>query len=87
MGKGVDRHLFALNTWAGRMIKESSSPSPSSVLPAIFTNEAYRRFKDIRLSTSTLASDALDGGGEQTTQMQHTSWRAHWCGPSTVAAT
>ena len=54
MGKGVDRHLFALHKLALGAAAE---------VPAIFSDAAYARFKDIRLSTSTLASPALAGGG------------------------
>lgn len=54
MGKGVDRHLFALQKWAQKQGLAS---------PAIFSDPAYASFKDIRLSTSTLASPALAGGG------------------------
>ena len=53
MGKGVDRHLFALQRWSERL----------NMKPSIFSDPAYAHFKDIRLSTSTLTSDALDGGG------------------------
>lgn len=56
MGKGVDRHLFALQKW--HSVVHGSAP-----LPAIFTDPGYATFKDIRLSTSTLASPALAGGG------------------------
>lgn len=55
MGKGVDRHLFALHKWSERL---NIAPTPS-----IFTDPGYAIFKDIRLSTSTLASPALEGGG------------------------
>jgi len=54
MGKGVDRHLFALERWSERI---GAGPQ------AIFGDEGYATMKDIRLSTSTLASAALDGGG------------------------
>jgi hypothetical protein len=55
VGKGVDRHLYALQQWAHRL---GVAPTPG-----IFTDEGYRVFKDIRLSTSTLESPALEGGG------------------------
>lgn len=61
MGKGVDRHLFALQEWAKRL--NLGDNGASGALPSLFTDPAYLRFKDIRLSTSTLASPALDGGG------------------------
>eukprot|EP00041_Stephanoeca_diplocostata_P036435 m.1331652 g.1331652 ORF g.1331652 m.1331652 type:complete len:160 (+) comp24866_c0_seq5:231-710(+) len=54
MGEGWDRHLFALRTLAQRH---------GGALPAIFTDEAYATLGNIVLSTSTLASDALGGGG------------------------
>jgi carnitine O-palmitoyltransferase 2 len=53
MGQGLDRHLFALNHFA-----QAEGRSPS-----IFTDPSWDTMKDIRLSTSTLASPALDGGG------------------------
>lgn len=54
MGKGVDRHLFALDKWCQRI---GAGPQ------AIFNDAGWAAMKDIRLSTSTLASPALDGGG------------------------
>lgn len=60
MGKGVDRHLFALQKWCER----GEVPGVGKdKLPSLFTDPAYRTFKDIRVSTSTLASPALAGGG------------------------
>ena len=56
MGQGVDRHLFALQKWG-----EKLGLAPPD--PPLFDSDAYRTFKDIRLSTSTLDSPALDGGG------------------------
>ena len=53
LGQGADRHLFALRTWAERQ----------GLAPAIFSDEGHRIYRDIRLSTSTLESPALDGGG------------------------
>ena len=53
IGKGVDRHLFALKHFAAR----------AGALPDIFTDPTYDKMGHIRLSTSTLASPALDGGG------------------------
>ena len=54
MGKGWDRHLFALRLLAA----ESGKP-----LPDLFTDSAYATLNNIILSTSTLSSIALDGGG------------------------
>lgn len=53
MGKGCDRHLFAL-----RKLAEANGQR----VP-LFEDPAYAVFTDIRVSTSTLASPALDGGG------------------------
>jgi hypothetical protein len=53
-GKGIDRHLFALKQLAARQ------PGP---LPAFFSLPAYTRMIHNTLSTSTLSSAALDGGG------------------------
>jgi carnitine O-palmitoyltransferase 2 len=53
-GKGIDRHLFALKQLA------ALQPEP---LPPFFTNPAYLRMVHNTLSTSTLSSPALDGGG------------------------
>lgn len=53
-GKGIDRHLFALKQLAARQ------PGP---LPAFFSLPAYNRMIHNTLSTSTLSSPALDGGG------------------------
>jgi len=60
-GYGFDRHLFALRTLA----QESASVSPSTVahMPAIFTDPAYAWINHNILSTSTLVSDAVQGGG------------------------
>lgn len=54
MGKGMDRHLFAL-----RDIAERDGQAP----PAIFRDTAYARINHNILSTSTLASPALMLGG------------------------
>lgn len=54
MGKGVDRHLFALRKHAELQGMD---------MPAIFTDDSYLKMGDIRMSTSTLSSPALDGGG------------------------
>jgi hypothetical protein len=53
-GKGIDRHLFALKQLAARQ------PAP---LPAFFSLPGYSRMVHNTLSTSTLSSAALDGGG------------------------
>ena len=64
-GGGCDRHLFALSLLAGRRgvlgVGEAAAPPPAP-LP-LFADPAYAHFRDIRLSTSTMASPALDGGG------------------------
>jgi carnitine O-palmitoyltransferase 2 len=60
MGKGVDRHLFALSVWADRLGLPSSGEGKRL---GVYADPAWAHFRDIRLSTSTLASDALDGGG------------------------
>ena len=57
-GLGCDRHLYALAQWGARSDGGGGAPPP-----ALFADPAYALFKDIRLSTSTLASPALDGGG------------------------
>ena len=54
MGKGVDRHLFALRKWSERL----NLPTP-----AMFEDDTYKVYTDIRLSTSTLSSPSLEGGG------------------------
>ena len=53
-GKGWDRHMFALKDLALRN---------GQAVPAVFHGEAYRVLSEIILSTSTLSSPALDGGG------------------------
>ena len=55
MGQGMDRHLFAL-----RRIAMEKKDEP---LPAIFTDPSYSRMNHNILSTSTLVSPFLDGGG------------------------
>jgi len=50
-GKGCDRHLFALRS------QRSLSSAP------LFNDAAWKTWSTIRLSTSTLASPALEGGG------------------------
>jgi hypothetical protein len=64
-GAGCDRHLFALQLLAQRRgvlgVHEAAGPAPAP-LP-LFSDPAFAHFKDIRLSTSTMASSALDGGG------------------------
>lgn len=52
-GKGWDRHLFALKTLAAEQ----------NLKPDIFADKSYGVLQNIILSTSTLSSPALDGGG------------------------
>jgi carnitine O-palmitoyltransferase 2 len=59
MGQGVDRHLFALHAWARR----AGGGSGVRGLPPLFSDPSFAHFNAIRLSTSTLESPALDGGG------------------------
>lgn len=54
MGKGCDRHLFALRFLAA----EKNLPKP-----AIYEDAAYARINHNILSTSTLVSEACRGGG------------------------
>lgn len=54
MGKGWDRHLFALKAMAER---------EKMPLPEFYKDPVYQRQSKIILSTSTLSSPALDGGG------------------------
>eukprot|EP00051_Salpingoeca_urceolata_P027488 m.481687 g.481687 ORF g.481687 m.481687 type:complete len:677 (-) comp22284_c0_seq1:23-2053(-) len=54
-GHGWDRHLFAL-----RLLAEDAHPDTTLDL---FSCDAYNVLKEIILSTSTLSSEALDGGG------------------------
>ena len=54
MGKGMDRHLFALRVLAQRKGGE---------LPSIYTDKSYQVLNNIILSTSTLSSEALFAGG------------------------
>ena len=58
-GQGCDRHLFALGLLAAKLEGEKEK----EVAAAFFNDPAYLHFKDIRLSTSTMSSPALDGGG------------------------
>lgn len=53
MGKGWDRHLFALRRLAEQ----------EGVAEEIFADKTYADMSNIILSTSTLSSPALDGGG------------------------
>uniref|UniRef100_A0A7S2SPU2 Choline/carnitine acyltransferase domain-containing protein n=1 Tax=Mucochytrium quahogii TaxID=96639 RepID=A0A7S2SPU2_9STRA len=55
MGKGMDRHLFALR-------KLAEARDPGSV-PEIFQDKTYQEMNHIILSTSTLSSEALFAGG------------------------
>ena len=54
LGNGWDRHFFAL-----RKLAEEGGQE----VPAVFTGKAYATLSEIILSTSTLASPALDAGG------------------------
>ena len=54
IGQGMDRHLFALR----QMALAKGGP-----LPAIFSDPSYARMSHNVLSTSTLVSPFLDGGG------------------------
>ena len=67
MGKGWDRHLFALKDIAlkrkGGEGEGGKGEEEGGALPALFQCEAYQKMGTIILSTSTLQSDALDGGG------------------------
>jgi carnitine O-palmitoyltransferase 2 len=54
IGQGMDRHLFALR----KMAEETNIAKP-----AIFTDPSYARMNYNILSTSTLVSPFLDGGG------------------------
>jgi len=53
-GAGWDRHLFALK-W---IAEEQGTP-----IPELYTSKAYATLSNVVLSTSTLNSPALDGGG------------------------
>jgi len=54
MGKGMDRHLFALKNLAQKNAR---------ALPELYTDKSYQVLSKIILSTSTLSSDALYAGG------------------------
>ncbi|KAF8280743.1 putative carnitine O-palmitoyltransferase II [Trypanosoma cruzi] len=55
MGEGLDRHLFALQNVALRR-------NPNSI-PDLFLDSSYKTLGSNMMSTSTLRSDALVGGG------------------------
>lgn len=57
-GQGCDRHLFAL-----RRIALEKCQNDATRLPAIFRDVSYARMNHNILSTSTLTSPFLDGGG------------------------
>ena len=57
MGQGIDRLLFGL-----RKLAEEEGAAPEE-LPRIFNTEAHAIFEKIVISTSTLASPNLVGGG------------------------
>jgi carnitine O-palmitoyltransferase 2 len=54
MGAGWDRHMFALKYEAQKNGLD---------LPAIFSDVSYQRLSEIILSTSTLSSPVINGGG------------------------
>ncbi|MDP2434447.1 MAG: choline/carnitine O-acyltransferase [archaeon] len=54
MGNGFDRHLFALKYLAQELGQE---------VPALYRDAAYQNINHNILSTSTLVSDACEGGG------------------------
>jgi len=54
MGKGWDRHMFAL---------KYEALQNGLALPGIYQDASYHRLSDIILSTSTLSSPVLNGGG------------------------
>jgi carnitine O-palmitoyltransferase 2 len=54
MGNGIDRHLFALKKTAERTRRD---------IPPLFSDPSYTTFGSNMLSTSSLYSDALVGGG------------------------
>jgi len=54
MGKGMDRHLFALR---------HTALANGEPVPPLFETDAYHTLAKIIISTSTLNSDALDNGG------------------------
>jgi len=54
MGAGWDRHMFALKYEAQKNGVE---------MPAIYEDESYKRLSEIILSTSTLSSPTINGGG------------------------
>ena len=58
MGQGIDRHLFGL-----KMMALAENGNDVSKLPKIFQDEVYSRMGYDILSTSTLQSPQLDGGG------------------------
>ena len=58
MGKGWDRHMFALRTMA-----EAEARAGGEDVPSLFTCDAYQKLNNIILSTSTLASPGLEAGG------------------------
>eukprot|EP01147_Barroeca_monosierra_P001871 gene1871-4967_t len=54
LGGGWDRHLFALRAMAEKL---------GMTLPEFYNDPTYQKLAHIILSTSTLSSPALDGGG------------------------
>eukprot|EP00501_MAST-03F_sp_TOSAG23-6_P000734 GSMAST32.ASY1.ANO1.762.1 assembled CDS len=58
MGQGADRHLFAL-----RQLSLQKNNNKIQNCPDIFKNVAWNKMNTIILSTSTISSDYLRGGG------------------------
>lgn len=56
VGNGMDRHMFAMRDIATRGGDDGD-------VPALFNDPAYAALSEVILSTSTLSSDALVGGG------------------------
>ena len=59
LGAGIDRHLFGLKKMAEIQVENNERMD----LPSIFETEAHAVWEKIIISTSTLASPALEGGG------------------------
>jgi carnitine O-palmitoyltransferase 2 len=62
-GQGWDRHLFALKWIAEQQHGNGGGMMGGVELPALYTDTAYTTLSNVVLSTSTLTSPALDGGG------------------------
>eukprot|EP00002_Diphylleia_rotans_P020437 TRINITY_DN3965_c0_g1_i1.p1 TRINITY_DN3965_c0_g1~~TRINITY_DN3965_c0_g1_i1.p1 ORF type:complete len:661 (+),score=166.79 TRINITY_DN3965_c0_g1_i1:47-2029(+) len=60
IGQGIDRHLFALANIAG----EQAAKNPGTAkIPEIFSDKAWKLMNHNILSTSTLSSEFIEGGG------------------------